>query len=86
MDIKKVSSDQYFSNEILKHKEKASKDASVNQKQDKLEISNEAKVMNEKVETSKLDVIKQKVAQKFYDSDEVLNKVADKILNEVNKK
>ncbi len=86
MDIKKVSGNEYFSNEILKHKEKTSKDVPVNQQQDKLEISNEAKVMNEKVEASKLDVIKQKVAQKYYDSDEVLNKVADKILNEINKK
>ena len=86
MDIEKLSGNQYFSNEILKHKEKTSKDAPANQKQDKLEISSEAKVMNEKAEASKLDVIKQKVAQKFYNSDEVLSKVADKILNEINKK
>ena len=86
MDIKKVSGNQYFSNEILKNKEKAVKDAPTGTKQDKLQISKEAKVMNEKVEASKLDVIKQKLAQKFYDSDEVLSKVSDKILNELNKK
>jgi hypothetical protein len=86
MDIKKVSGNQYFSNEILKNKEKVSKDVPANQQQDKLEISKEAKVMNEKVETSKLDIIKQKVAQKFYNSDEVLNKVSEKILNELNEK
>jgi galactokinase/mevalonate kinase-like predicted kinase len=86
MDIKKVSGNQYLSNEILKNKEKAVKDAPTGTKQDKLQISKEAKVMNEKVEASKLDVIKQKLAQKFYDSDEVLSKVSDKILNELNKK
>jgi hypothetical protein len=86
MDIKKVSGNQYFSNEILKNIEKAVKDAPTGTKQDKLQISKEAKVMNEKVEASKLDVIKQKLAQKFYDSDEVLSKVSDKILNELNKK
>ncbi len=86
MDIKKVSGDQYFSNEILKNKEKAVKEAPANTQQDKLQISKEAKVMNEKVEASKLDIIKQKVAQKFYNSEEVLSKVSDKILNELNKK
>ncbi len=54
MDIKKVSGNQYFSNEILKNKEKVSKDVPANQQQDKLEISKEAKVMNEKVEDFKI--------------------------------
>ncbi len=86
MDIKKVSGNQYFPNEVLKNKEKTSKNTPANQQQDKLEISNEAKVMNEKADVSKLDAIKQKVAQKFYDSDEVLGKVSEKILNELNEK
>ncbi len=85
MDIKKISNSQYFTNETPKQKEKVSK-SDASKTQDKLEISNEAKVMNEKVEASKLDVVKQKIAQKFYDSDEVINKVSETILNEVNKK
>jgi hypothetical protein len=50
--------------------------------QDKLEISNKAKeLQSNKVKDP--EVIKQRIADKFYDSDEVLNKVASKVLKDI---
>lgn len=49
---------------------------------DKLEISDKAKeLQSNKVKDP--EVIKQRIADKFYDTDEVLNKVAGKILKEI---
>jgi len=50
--------------------------------QDKLEISDTAKeLQSNKVKDP--EVIKQRIADKFYDSDEVLNKVAANILKDI---
>jgi hypothetical protein len=50
--------------------------------QDKLEISDKAKeLQSNKVKDP--EVIKQRIADKFYDSDEVLNKVASKVLKDI---
>ena len=50
---------------------------------DKLEISQEAlKIKESTGELNKLDVVKSRIQSKFYDSKEVLNSVAQKILKE----
>ncbi|MCX6150710.1 MAG: hypothetical protein NTX22_09320 [Ignavibacteriales bacterium] len=58
---------------------------SVSAKQvDKLEISEQAKILNEgKVASKNLEEIKLKIAKGFYNSDEVLSKVADAVLKEI---
>ncbi|MEO8399938.1 MAG: hypothetical protein ABI550_09020 [Ignavibacteriaceae bacterium] len=42
--------------------------------------------MSKKSKVSKLEQIRQKITQKFYDSDKVINKVSEKILTEITKK
>ncbi len=50
---------------------------------DKIEISGEAKELNRNESNSQwIGAIRQKVAAGFYNSDEVLNKVSEKILKE----
>ncbi|MFN3695602.1 MAG: flagellar biosynthesis anti-sigma factor FlgM [Ignavibacterium sp.] len=57
------------------------------QKKDSLEISKEAKELQQKSEQVKdLAAIRQKIKSGFYNSDEVLSKVADRILKELNSK
>jgi negative regulator of flagellin synthesis FlgM len=57
------------------------------QKKDSLEISKEAKELQQKSEQIKdLTVIKERIKSGFYNTDEVLNKVADRILKELNSK
>jgi anti-sigma28 factor (negative regulator of flagellin synthesis) len=51
---------------------------------DKLQISEQAKLLNEgKVSPKDLEAIRAKIDQGFYNSDEVLSKVADAILKEI---
>jgi anti-sigma28 factor (negative regulator of flagellin synthesis) len=51
---------------------------------DKLEISEKGKLLNEgKVSVKDLDSIKAKIESGFYNSDEILGKVADAILKEI---
>ncbi|BDQ02880.1 flagellar biosynthesis anti-sigma factor FlgM [Ignavibacterium sp.] len=57
------------------------------QKKDSLEISKEAKELQQKSEQIKdLSAIREKIKSGFYNTDEVLNKVADRILKELNSK
>lgn len=57
------------------------------QKKDSLEISKEAKELHQKSEQLKdLSLIKERIKTGFYNSDEVLDKVADRILKELNSK
>lgn len=57
------------------------------QKKDSLEISKEAKELQQKSEQIKdFSAIREKIKSGFYNTDEVLNKVADRILNELNSK
>jgi negative regulator of flagellin synthesis FlgM len=57
------------------------------QKKDSLEISKEAKELQQKSEQVKdLSAIKERIKTGFYNTDEVLNKVADRILKELNSK
>lgn len=53
---------------------------------DRIEISSKAREMAQTEKTpEKLEEIRMRVKSKFYESDEVLNKVADAILKEINK-
>lgn len=53
---------------------------------DRIEISTKAREMAQTEKTpEKLEEIKLRVKSKFYESDEVLNKVADAILKDINK-
>ena len=58
---------------------------SENSKRDKLEISPEAKLLQSKSEVKDLSDVKKRVNNKFYDSKEVVDKIADKILKELRK-
>jgi anti-sigma28 factor (negative regulator of flagellin synthesis) len=67
-------------------KGKGAKSAAVASKEasDKIEISKEAKIKNSEIsDTSKLSLIKDRIDSGFYNSDEVLGKVADSILKEL---
>uniref|UniRef100_A0A7V2ZI53 Flagellar biosynthesis anti-sigma factor FlgM n=1 Tax=Ignavibacterium album TaxID=591197 RepID=A0A7V2ZI53_9BACT len=56
-------------------------------KKDSLEISKEAKELQQKSEQVKdLSSIKEKIKSGFYNSEEVLSKVADRILKDLNNK
>jgi len=51
---------------------------------DKIEISKEAKIKSSEIsDTSKLSLIKDRINSGYYNSDEVISKVADSILKEV---
>jgi negative regulator of flagellin synthesis FlgM len=83
VEIKGISNSQYFSKEVNKPKSDQENEKSP---KDKLEISEEAKVLQSNpAEIKNFEAIKEKIANKFYDSDEVLNKVADKILEDLKK-
>jgi hypothetical protein len=80
MNIKSVNGSlPYIPN--LDSKKKESKD--IEKSGDKLEISKEAlKIKENTGELNKTDLVKSRIQSKFYDSDEVINSVAEKILKE----
>lgn len=51
--------------------------------EDKIEISKEAKNKLHEMDRQKIESIRAKIANGHYDSDDVINKVADKILSEI---
>ncbi len=58
--------------------------SSASAKFDKVEISEQAKLMNEeKVSAKNLEEIKAKIDSGYYNSDEILTKVADGILKDI---
>ena len=52
---------------------------------DKLEISDQAKI-NHNNDVEKTNLVKERIANKFYDSDEVVSAVAEKVLKEISSK
>lgn len=54
-----------------------------NPRGDVFEISKEAKELIQKNKEMQLQEIRDKIANNFYNSDEVINKVAEKILDEI---
>ncbi|MHB8904493.1 MAG: flagellar biosynthesis anti-sigma factor FlgM [Melioribacteraceae bacterium] len=83
MEIRGVSNNPLFVNQTKNNKPE---EAQNQEAKDKIVISPEARDMA-KVDLSpaRLEEIRERINTKFYDSDEVLNKVADKILVEVAK-
>lgn len=81
MEVKGITQKIYFPEDQKNFKTKKQSD---DKGKDKIEISNEAKVLQTQLERTKdLSEIKKKIESKFYDSDEVINKVAEKILKEI---
>jgi anti-sigma28 factor (negative regulator of flagellin synthesis) len=85
MNIKSITNavNTFVSNEST-GKSKETKEPAGKVQVDKLEISAEAKkIQKNSAETQKLEEIKEKIKGKFYDSDEVINHVADAIMKEI---
>lgn len=87
MQIKGISNNSPFTptpNQVRNSEHKGSEEV---KDRDKIEISSAARELakNEPA-AKKLEEIKQKIASKFYDSEEVINKVADAILKELKEK
>ncbi len=83
MEIKGLGNNFSYTNNISQENKKPETAAPA--AQDKIEISKEAKIKNQKSgEIKNLDQIQQKIKDKFYDSDAVINQVANAILKEIN--
>jgi len=75
-----------IANETVRKSEIEKKDnqGSASAKVDKLEISEQAKLMSEgKVSAKNLEEIQAKIDSGYYNSDEILSKVADGILKDI---
>ncbi len=84
MNIKSVSNNNYsYNNRDVENKKE--KDSTKESKvEDKLEISEEAKAMGkDNLQSKKLAVIKERLDNNFYNSDEVTKKVAQEIFKEL---
>jgi hypothetical protein len=82
MDIKGINNQFQFSKDIKNNKlDKDDKKAA----KDKLELSEQAKVLSktQNDEAKKLDEISEKIEAKYYDSDDVINDVAKKLLKDI---
>lgn len=81
-----------FKSNIYPLKQPSVKDSSKTEEQshtasDSLQISSKGQELSKISDSGKnLDVIREKINQGFYNSEEVLNKVADSILTEINSK
>jgi anti-sigma28 factor (negative regulator of flagellin synthesis) len=85
MEIKPISGSNInlVKNNIVKKQEEQQKQ-DTSAARDRLEISEEAKsISSASIKGKNLDDIKSKVESGFYDSDDVINKVADKILKDI---
>lgn len=82
MEIRKVLSSVYQNDD--KFKKSSGKNADVTKK-DKIEISKQAIAMQSTSEVKNLAEIQKKIDSGFYNSEEVLSKVADSILKEIGK-
>ncbi len=82
MEIKSVLSSVYKSDDRVKNT--ASKKENV-VKKDKIEISEQAKALQNTSSTKNLAEIQKKIESGFYNSEKVISKVADEILKEIGK-
>ncbi len=86
MNIKPVSDKVYIGNDVSENV-KGKKEIKRNKIQDKLELSDEAKnIQKKQVPVKNLDLIKNRINSKYYESDEVINKIADKMLKDIQPK
>jgi len=83
MNIKPVSNKIYLGNDVPENV-KSNKEIKKNKIQDKLELSDEAKnIQKKQVPEKNLDIIKARINSKYYESDKIINKVADKMLKDI---
>lgn len=81
MDIKAITNSLYFPKEI---KGKKSEGVSEEKNKDKFVISNEAKLMQtSSLDAKRLNAIREKLENKFYDKEDVVDQVASSILKEL---
>ncbi|MHB8578579.1 MAG: hypothetical protein ACYDA4_01820 [Ignavibacteriaceae bacterium] len=86
MDIKSVSNGAYLPKDLPGSPQKPQESAD-NKSKDQLVLSPEAQdIQKSQTQNKNLEEIKTKINNKFYDSNEVLNKVADKVLQDIKKK
>lgn len=79
MNIKPISNNYSYNNRELEGK-KGKEPANESKIEDKIEISEQAKVMNkENLQSKKLALIKDRINSNFYNSDEVAKKIAQEI-------
>ncbi|MDP4174349.1 MAG: hypothetical protein Q8933_10300 [Bacteroidota bacterium] len=82
MEIKGIGNHSYIPLQDIKKVQ--TPPAEVEKKQDKLEISNEAKVLQSNNEKTKdLSVIQQRIKDNFYNTDQVVSATADAILKQI---
>jgi hypothetical protein len=85
MNVKSVTNNLYISNNTENSKKRDSEGPV--DKVDKAEISEKAKEMSRlNPEDKDIESYRQKVLNKFYDSEEVINKISSEILKEVDNK
>jgi negative regulator of flagellin synthesis FlgM len=83
VEIKGVSNSPLFVNNTKKNKSEAVQNQDA---KDKIEISSEGRdLARAEFSTNRLEEIRKRISTNFYDSDEVLNKVAEKVLVELKK-
>jgi len=80
MEIRGILSKMIIPDEKNQNKVSSRKE---NSRGDVFEISKEAKDLIQKTKEQQLQQIRERIENKFYNSDEVLNKVAEKILKEI---
>ena len=86
MQIKPLSNNNYYSDAKSTQKPKNNENNNGKSVKDKLELSKEAlSIQKSNDKETKLEEIKDKIQNNFYDKNEVINKVADKILNQIKK-
>lgn len=80
MEIKGILSSVYKNDDKFKSQSGKTPDAT---KKDKIEISDQAKVLQNTGGSKNLADIQKKIENGFYNSDKVISKVADAILKEI---
>lgn len=82
MEVKGVSTGSFFVNSTKSQKTEKAKTSP----KDSIEISTEARdIVKTELSQQQVNAIREKIASGFYNSDDVLNKVAEKVLGEINK-
>lgn len=83
MHIKPVSNKVYIGSDVSENV-KSKNEIKENKIQDKLELSDEAKnIQKKQVPEKNLEKIKDRINNKFYESDEIINKVANEMLKDI---
>ncbi|MGE5363035.1 MAG: hypothetical protein ACM3SM_02810 [Bacteroidota bacterium] len=85
MEIQGISNSNYIPAHETKNVQEIPKEnIESSKKSDKLEISNEARILQSNESQKDLAAIQEKIQNNFYNSDEVINKTASAILKLMN--